>query len=540
MADENVFTDKYDLLRKLGEGGMAEIYLARQRGLGGFQKELVIKRIHRELAKNERYVELFLDEARIAANLNHPNIVHIYDIGKAYGTYYIAMEYIQGADLMDICRRGIREKKFLPIKHGVKIISQVAEGLGFAHAYRDPQGQHLGIVHRDISPSNIIVSYSGLAKLVDFGIAKAATQVHDDSGKVMGKLNYMAPEQLKGEGVDNRSDLFALGVVLYEVTAGKRLFRGAGEEVARKILEEPIPPPSLAQPEYPPDLEVILMRLLEKKPENRYQDAQELHLDLEEFLAESGAKTGKPQISRYLVDLYDLDGVPLDVEYDAYDEEDDDELALERPAGGFDDDFAEEPGGEVIFASRMEDSFSGGSAAHVSGEHAVPTASRSSSGGLTTGERPPTAPRSGRVTGVTGQTAPLRVTSPSTPASAASSPSSSSGPASGPAPPPPPQSPAKAALAAPAAPTEPQAASDGAAGSSKGVPAADAPLPVLTGLFSSPSTPRPRAAPIINPLAEDLERKAQAPSGSLTWLWVVLGVLGVALAVLLTKLLGVF
>lgn len=189
MRDDNVFAEKYDLLRKLGEGGMAEIFLARQRGLGGFQKELVIKRIHRELARNERYVELFLDEARIAANLNHPNIVHIYDIGKAYGTYYIAMEFIHGADLMDICRRGMKEKRFLPIRHAVKIISQVAEGLGFAHSFRDPQGMPLQIVHRDISPSNIIVSFGGLAKLVDFGIAKAATQVHDDSGKVMGKLN---------------------------------------------------------------------------------------------------------------------------------------------------------------------------------------------------------------------------------------------------------------------------------------------------------------------------------------------------------------
>jgi len=358
LADDNVFAEKYDLLRKLGEGGMAEIFLARQRGLGGFQKELVIKRIHRALAKNEGYVELFLDEARIAANLNHPNIVHIYDIGKAYGTYYIAMEYIHGVDLMDICRRGIREQKFLPLPHAVQIISQVSEGLYFAHTFRDEYGQPLEIVHRDISPSNILVSFGGLAKLVDFGIAKAATQVHDDAGKVMGKINYMAPEQIRGEPVDARSDLFALGVVLYEICVGRRLFRGSAEEVAKKVLEEPVPPPSLVREDFPTDLEVIVMRLLEKKPENRYQDAEELHQDLEEYLAETGARAGRGRLSRYLVDLYDLDGVPLDVDEELVDDVED-ELDFDRAPGACDDDFGEDDGGEVIFASRMEPVLSG-------------------------------------------------------------------------------------------------------------------------------------------------------------------------------------
>jgi len=357
VANESGFAEKYDLLRKLGEGGMAEIFLARQRGIGGFHKELVIKRIRREFAQNERYVELFLDEARIAANLNHPNIVHIYDIGKAYGSYYIAMEYIHGADLMDILREGIKQKKFMPLEFAVEIISQVSEGLHFAHTFRDESGMPLSIVHRDISPSNILVTYSGLAKLVDFGIAKAATQVHDDDGQIMGKVNYMAPEQLRGEEVDARSDLFGLGVVLYEITAGRRLFRGAGHDVRKKILDDPVPPPSVVRPDYPLELEVIVMRLLEKRPENRYGDAEELHQDLQEFLADTGGRNLRARISRYLMDLYDLDGLPIELEEDVLLEAEEEELNFDQPAGAFDDDFADDE--EVIFASRLPDSLSG-------------------------------------------------------------------------------------------------------------------------------------------------------------------------------------
>ncbi|MFH2009997.1 MAG: serine/threonine-protein kinase, partial [bacterium] len=306
MEDDNVFADKYVLLRKLGEGGMAEIFLARQLGIGGFKKELVIKRIHRDLASNESYVELFLDEARIAANLNHPNIVHIYDIGKALGTYYIAMEFIHGRDLMEICRKGVQDKQFLPLRYAVKIISAVAEGLAYAHGHRDGDGAPVGIVHRDISPTNILVSFGGLPKVVDFGIAKANTQVRNDTGAVMGKLNYMAPEQMRGEAVDGRSDLFSLGVVLYEITVGRRLFKGKGDEVVEKILHEPIPPPTLIRADYPAELEPIVMRLLEKKPENRYQDAGEVHSDLEDFLREVGWMVGAHHLSRYLAELFDV------------------------------------------------------------------------------------------------------------------------------------------------------------------------------------------------------------------------------------------
>ena len=356
MDDDNVFAEKYVLLRKLGEGGMAEIFLARQLGLGGFKKELVIKRIHKKLASNEAYVEMFLDEARIAANLNHPNIVHLYDIGKAFGTYYIAMEFIHGKDLMEICRKGITAKQFLPMRYAVHIISQVAEGLAYAQAHRDEDGNLVGIVHRDISPTNILVSYNGVSKLVDFGIARAASQVADEVGTVVGKLNYMAPEQVRGDLVDARSDLFALGVVLYEITVGRRLFKGPRDQVVDRILNQPIPPPTLVRPDFPPDLEQILMRLLEPKPENRYPDGAELQQDLQGFMGDMGWKVGAHHLSRYLTGLFDVSGVGIEVDRDEPEEEDDDDLDFDSPPdGSYDSDFAEGEGGELIFASRMPD-----------------------------------------------------------------------------------------------------------------------------------------------------------------------------------------
>lgn len=367
MATDDVFGQKYVLLRKLAEGGMAEIYLARQIGLGGFQKELVIKRIHQALADNQQYVELFLDEARIAANLNHPNIVHIYDIGRAFATFYIAMEYIRGPDLADITRKAISQGALLAPRRAVEIVCQVAEGLHFAHSYRDKDGRSLRIIHRDISPSNILVTYGGICKLVDFGIAKARTQLHDDSGALMGKLGYMAPELLEGHPADARTDLFSLGVVLYEITVGRRLYTGEDSVVARKILHDPIPPPSVWVEDYPSELEVVVMRLLEKRPENRYQDADELQQDLRDVMAELSWPTGPIPLGRYLTDLFDLNAEELDLD----DVEVDDDLGLDddveldlgpeeptirgAPPSAPEGDEAEED--ELIFASRLPDPY---------------------------------------------------------------------------------------------------------------------------------------------------------------------------------------
>jgi serine/threonine protein kinase len=368
MSTDDVFGQKYVLLRKLAEGGMAEIFLARQIGIGGFQKELVIKRIHQQLADNQQYVDLFLDEARIAANLNHPNIVHIYDIGRAFSTYYIAMELIKGPDLADIAKQAMSQGAPLAPARAAEILSQVAEGLHFAHNFRDKDGHSQRIIHRDISPSNILVTYGGICKLVDFGIAKAREQLHDDTGTLMGKLGYMAPELLEGHPADARTDLFSMGVLFYEITVGKRLFVGDDKTVARKILHDPIPPPSLWVEDYPSELEVVVMRLLERRPENRYQDANELHQDLRDVMADLSWPTGPLPLGRYLTDLFDLDAEEIDLddlleEVDAIDLDDDVELDLgpDAPAGGgtslTGSDADEEPEDELIFASRLPDPF---------------------------------------------------------------------------------------------------------------------------------------------------------------------------------------
>ncbi len=374
MAEEALFAGKYELVRKLGEGGMAEIFLARPRGAGAPRGELVIKRIHPALAENEAYVDLFLDEARIAADLEHPNIVRLLDIGKAEGTYYLAMEYVRGADLMEICRRGIQRQRFLPLAHAVTIALEVARGLEVAHQHRDGEGRTLSIVHRDVSPSNILVGYDGQTKLADFGIAKAATQVHDDAGKIMGKWGYMAPEQLRAGEVDPRSDLFSLGVVLYEITVGRRLFRGAAREAKQKILEQPVPAPTQVRPDYPRALERIVLRLLQRDPAQRYPDADTLIRDLESFASDADLSLGCGALSRYLVDLFEVEGVPLGPQTreddpaqgrtseprgagKGPDREDDveesDDLDFDRrppSALGFDPDFAEELGEEEAHA----------------------------------------------------------------------------------------------------------------------------------------------------------------------------------------------
>jgi serine/threonine protein kinase len=358
MDEERPFGEKYVLTRKLAEGGMAELYVARQMGLGGFQKELVIKRILPELADNERYVEMLLSEARIAADLNHPNIVHIYDIGHAEGTYYIAMEYIDGADLMDICKYGVKRSMFLPVEHALKIISQVSEALIYAHSRTDEYGEPMGIVHRDVSPSNILVTYDGVAKLVDFGIAKANIAAGQEGEGTAGKANYMAPEQIIGEDVDHRADLFALGVVLYEITVGRRLFRGKAHEVTRRILEEPIQPPSFVRKDFPVDLEQVVMRALQRRPEDRYQTADELYQDLEDFLVAGSMRTGTMRIAYYLRDLYNIEA-PLPAGAEDLMEEELDEQDLDRPRheAVFDEDFGEDKQ-PLIFASRLPSTLS--------------------------------------------------------------------------------------------------------------------------------------------------------------------------------------
>jgi serine/threonine protein kinase len=299
---------RFTITSHLASGGMAELFIARQEAVGGFEKDLVLKMLQERYSRNSRVVEMFLDEARLAAKLNHQNIVHVYDVNEAEGLRYIAMEYIHGETVTDIVRRSIARGTFLPLEHAIHIIAETAAGLAYAHDCRDPEGRPARIVHRDVSPSNILVTYEGLTKIVDFGIARVQDQIREESGMRPGKVSYMSPEQVHGEGADHRSDIFSLGIILYELTVGRRLWRGPPEVVMRRIVEELIPPPTYVRRDYPPALEMIVMKALERRPADRYQSAGELQNELNEFMEESGLKSGSRRLSQYIKDLFAPEG----------------------------------------------------------------------------------------------------------------------------------------------------------------------------------------------------------------------------------------
>jgi hypothetical protein len=295
---------RYTVVRPLASGGMAELFIAKQEAMGGFEKQVVLKLLQPRYAENPRVVAMFLDEARLAAKLNHPSIVHLYDVADEGGMKYIAMEYIHGETVADIVKRGLAVDKYLPLEHAVHVIRQSAAGLAYAHERREPDGHILRIVHRDVSPTNILASYEGQTKIVDFGIARAQDELREESGTRPGKASYMSPEQVRGEPADYRSDIFSLGIILYELTLCQRLFRGAPEVIMRKIVDDPVTPPTAVNRDYPPTLELIVMKALEKRPEDRYQSAEEMSHDLEEFLEESGLRSGNRRMALYMQELF--------------------------------------------------------------------------------------------------------------------------------------------------------------------------------------------------------------------------------------------
>ncbi len=295
---------RYAVVRHLASGGMAELYIARQESVGGFEKQVVLKILQPRYAKNPRVVTMFLDEARLAAKLNHPAIVHVYDVADEGGLKYIAMEYIHGETIADIVKRGLAVDRYLPLEYAIHIVRQTATGLAYAHERKEADGKVVRIVHRDISPTNILVSYEGQTEIVDFGIARAQDELREEAGILPGKASYMSPEQVRGETVDHRSDIFALGIILYELTLCQRLYRGPADAVMKRIVSERVQPPTAIRRDYPPALELIVMRALEKRPADRYQTAQEMHDDLEEFLSESGLRSGNRRVAIYMSELF--------------------------------------------------------------------------------------------------------------------------------------------------------------------------------------------------------------------------------------------
>ncbi len=292
---------RYSLLYRFAIGGMGEIYLARMTGEDGFERLVAVKVIHEHLTVQPQFVKMFIDEARLASRLSHPNVAMTLDLGRSGASHFIAMEYVAGESLVALLKRARP-----PYTSCARIVSDAAAGLHAAHELRGADGQLLNVVHRDVSPQNILLSYEGAVKVVDFGVARARGSLHSTSGELKGKFAYMAPEQiLAPETVDRRADIFALGVVLHECSTYRRLFRGETDtEKVGKVIKCEVPPPSTLIPDYPRALEAIVMRALAREPSERYQTAAELHEELERFIVSSGEPVVAATLGRMMKEVF--------------------------------------------------------------------------------------------------------------------------------------------------------------------------------------------------------------------------------------------
>ncbi|MFT5353833.1 MAG: serine/threonine protein kinase [Polyangiales bacterium] len=277
---------KYLLLDRLAVGGMAEVFLAKSFGIEGFEKIIAVKRILPTMAEDEDFINMFIDEAKIAGHLNHANIAPIYELGKIGESHYIAMEYVWGKDLLQIMNRFRKMRKRMSAEMVAFIGTRMCEALEYAHGKRDRDGQPLNLIHRDISPQNVLVSYEGAVKLIDFGIAKAASRTTTtQAGVLKGKFGYMSPEQVRGLPIDHRSDLFAVGTCLYEMLTADRLFVGESDfSTLEKVRHAAARPPSEFIPDLSPEFERIVMRALARNVDDRWQSAGDLHEALQQFL----------------------------------------------------------------------------------------------------------------------------------------------------------------------------------------------------------------------------------------------------------------
>jgi TonB family protein len=312
---------QYVLLEKIATGGMAEVWKARMRGVEGFQKIVAIKKILPHLSDNQDFIEMFVDEAKLAAQLNHNNIIHIYDLGKIQTSYYIAMEYIDGYDLKTILRRGEDRSHPMTVELALFIASKLASALDYAHRKKDFEEKEMGLVHRDVSPQNVLVSQEGDIKLCDFGIAKAASKAsHTQAGALKGKLQYMSPEQAWGRSIDRRSDIFALATVLFEMLTNRKLFTGDNElSILEQVREARVQPPSLYNDEVTPEVDKIVIKALQKDPANRYQTAGEMARDLDAVLYSFKPTPTSADLAIYMHRLSSPEAEPFDSEETVFD-----------------------------------------------------------------------------------------------------------------------------------------------------------------------------------------------------------------------------
>ncbi len=297
MAD-----NRYRITERVAAGGMAEVFRGVAESMRGFKKNIAIKRILPSLTKNKKFVAMFLDEARLSLSLQHANIVQVFDIGHSEDTYFIVMEYVDGCDLKAILDWRRRTNKRVPVAHSLYVITEICKGLSYAHELTNQENDApLNIVHRDVSPPNVLLSKQGEVKVVDFGLAKATSQVEvTDPGVVKGKMSYLSPEAARGEEVDSRADIFAVGILLYEMLTGKRLFYGETDyQTVELVRNAKIPPIRPQNPQVEPELEDIVRKSLAKRKEDRFQSAT----DLQDALAQYSYSRGLKVISRDIAEL---------------------------------------------------------------------------------------------------------------------------------------------------------------------------------------------------------------------------------------------
>jgi serine/threonine-protein kinase len=295
--------DRFELIAELAVGGMASVYLARLSGVGGFQRFVAIKRLHPHLAREPEFIEMFIAEARLAARIHHPNVVPILEIGQTEQGYYIVMEYVEGDTLATLLARAAQTSVLMPRKVGFRVLVDMLVGLHAAHELQDDDGKPFGIVHRDISPHNVLVGVDGTSRLSDFGVARATSKLSTTrTGQIKGKLAYMSPEQAMGDqDIDRRADIFAAGIVLWEVVTGRRLFKGEGDaDTLLRVLSSPIESVRSVSPDAPAAIEAVVTKALERNRDARYSTAAELAEALEQAARASGELGTHKDVAGYL------------------------------------------------------------------------------------------------------------------------------------------------------------------------------------------------------------------------------------------------
>ncbi|MEB2312121.1 MAG: protein kinase [Sorangiineae bacterium] len=298
--------DRYELIAEIASGGMATVYLARLLGVGGFQRFVAIKRLHPHLAGENEFVEMFLDEARLAAGIHHPNVVPILEVGASDRGYYLVMEYIEGDTLARLLARAATSGSKLPVPIGIRIVIDLLAGLHAAHELRDDMGQPTGLVHRDVSPQNVLVGADGVSRITDFGVARAQSRLSATRvGQLKGKIAYMAPEQATGkEDIDRRADIFSAGIVLWEVLAARRLFKADNEAATlSRVISEPIPKLTTIASDVSPQIAAVCMKALERDVNKRFKSCAEFADALERAATAAGTLGAPRDVKAYVAEV---------------------------------------------------------------------------------------------------------------------------------------------------------------------------------------------------------------------------------------------